>query len=90
MSQDTPTTTTSTLIKTGLPPLSTRETASIALMFCAVWFAANVTINAALAQTSVSSVTILSSLSGLFTLVLGALFKIETFNLVKLLAVVAR
>lgn len=59
-------------------------------MFCAVWFSANVTINAALAQTSVSSVTILSSLSGLFTLVLGAFFKIETFNLVKLLAVIAR
>lgn len=52
-------------------------------------FAANVTINAALGQTSVSSVTILSSLSGLFTLMLGALFGIEKLNLTRLLAVIA-
>lgn len=74
----------------SLPPLTVRETSNLALMFCTVWFAANVTINAALAQTSVSSVTILSSLSGLFTLVLGSIFAIEKFNLVRLLAVVAR
>jgi solute carrier family 35 protein F5 len=59
-------------------------------MFCAVWFAANVTINAALAQTSVSSVTILSSLSGLFTLVLGSFFAIEKPTMIRFLAVVAR
>lgn len=41
----------------------------------------------ALAQTSVSSVTILSSLSGLFTLVLGSIFGIERFNTIRLLAV---
>lgn len=52
-------------------------------------FAANVTINAALAHTSVSSVTILSSLSGLFTLIIGAIFGIERFNAVRLLAVAA-
>jgi solute carrier family 35 protein F5 len=52
-------------------------------------FAANVTINMALAQTSVSSVTILSSLSGLFTLALGSLFGIERFNTIRLLAVAA-
>lgn len=52
-------------------------------------FAANVAINAALGQTSVSSVTILSSLSGLFTLMIGALFGIERFNLTRLLAVIA-
>lgn len=52
-------------------------------------FAANVTINMALAQTSVSSVTILSSLSGLFTLVLGSIFGIERFNTIRLLAVAA-
>lgn len=43
----------------------------------------------ALAQTSVSSVTILSSLSGLFTLTLGSIFGIERFNTIRLLAVVA-
>lgn len=53
-------------------------------------FAANVTINMALAHTSVSSVTILSSLSGLFTLVLGSIFSVEKFNMTKLLAVIAR
>ena len=47
------------------------------------------TINAALAHTSVSSVTILSSLSGLFTLIIGAIFGIERFNAVRLLAVAA-
>lgn len=52
-------------------------------------FAANVTINMALAQTSVSSVTILSSLSGLFTLVLGSIFGIERFNSIRLMAVAA-
>lgn len=52
-------------------------------------FAANVTINMALAQTSVSSVTILSSLSGLFTLVLGSIFGIERFNAIRLMAVAA-
>lgn len=43
----------------------------------------------ALAQTSVSSVTILSSLSGLFTLVLGSIFGIERFNTIRLVAVAA-
>lgn len=43
----------------------------------------------ALAQTSVSSVTILSSLSGLFTLVLGSIFGIEKFNTTRIIAVAA-
>lgn len=43
----------------------------------------------ALAQTSVSSVTILSSLSGLFTLILGSILGIERFNTIRLLAVAA-
>jgi len=72
-----------------LPPLTTGQTATLALMFCTVWFAANVTINMALAQTSVSSVTILSSLSGLFTLVLGSIFSVEKFNMTKLVAVIS-
>ncbi|CAD6584528.1 MAG: hypothetical protein CYPHOPRED_002745 [Cyphobasidiales sp. Tagirdzhanova-0007] len=58
-------------------------------MFCTVWFVANVTVNMALAHTSVSSVTVLSSLSGLFTLVLGSLFAVEKFTLTRLLAVIA-
>lgn len=72
-----------------LPPLTIKQTSTVALMFSTIWFAANVTINMALAQTSVSSVTILSSLSGLFTLVLGSIFGIERFNSIRLMAVAA-
>ena len=44
--------------------LSVRETAQIAAWWSIVWFVANWAINAALAWTSVASVTILSSTSG--------------------------
>jgi len=43
---------------------TSQETASIALRFCFLWFVANWTVNAALAYTSVSSATVLSSMSG--------------------------
>ena len=46
------------------PPLSTQETAKLALAFCGLWFAANWAMNAALGYTSVSSTTILTSMSG--------------------------
>jgi len=48
------------------PPLSTQETAKLALAFCGLWFAANWAMNAALGYTSVSSTTILTSMSGKF------------------------
>jgi hypothetical protein len=44
----------------------------------------NYTFNLGLTMTSVSSSTILSSTSALWTLILGAIVKVETFNIVKL------
>lgn len=44
--------------------------------------------NAALQYTSVSSTTIMSSMSGFFTLGLGALFGVEKFDIKRLIAVV--
>jgi solute carrier family 35 protein F5 len=48
----------------ALPPLTTRETAQLASVFCFVWFLANWTLSASLGLTSVASATILSSMSG--------------------------
>jgi solute carrier family 35 protein F5 len=59
-------------------------------MFCFLWFFANFTTNTSLAYTTVGSSTILSSMSGLFTLAIGALFKVERLNLIKFLAVIIR
>lgn len=44
--------------------LTSEETARLAAYFCFLWFAANWTLNAALAYTSVASATVLSSMSG--------------------------
>ncbi|THH07613.1 hypothetical protein EW145_g3249 [Phellinidium pouzarii] len=71
----------------GLEPLTTRQTAKLALAFCLIWFAANWSVNASLEFTSVASSTILSSTSGFFTLVMGRVFKVETMSLVKIIAV---
>ena len=43
--------------------LTPEETAKLSLYFCFLWFAANWTLNAALAYTSVASATVLSSMS---------------------------
>ncbi|KAG9314466.1 hypothetical protein JVU11DRAFT_5263 [Chiua virens] len=48
--------------------ITPEETAKLAAYFCFLWFAANWTLNAALAYTSVASATVLSSMSGIFTL----------------------
>ncbi|GAA5844615.1 hypothetical protein JCM5353_005162 [Sporobolomyces roseus] len=70
------------------PPLTTRETAKLAMGFCGLWFAANWAMNAALGYTSVSSTTILTSMSGFFTLAAGAAIGVESFTAGKLIAVV--
>ncbi|KAK4056047.1 hypothetical protein OIO90_003042 [Microbotryomycetes sp. JL221] len=67
-------------------PLTVAQTAVTALMFCGLWFAANWSMNASLAFTSVSSTTILSSLSGLFTLAVGSCVGVETLTLSKLVS----
>ncbi|KAI9297911.1 hypothetical protein K502DRAFT_323004 [Neoconidiobolus thromboides FSU 785] len=64
--------------------LSDKETAKLSFYFCLLWFAANWSNNASLSLTSVASSTILSSTSGIFTLIFGSLFKVERFTLVKL------
>lgn len=71
-------------------PLTTSETAQLAFMFCPLWFCANWAMNAALGYTSVSSTTILSSMSGFFTLAAGACVGVEIFTVGKLLSVILR
>ncbi|KAG5648085.1 hypothetical protein DXG03_007120 [Asterophora parasitica] len=70
-----------------LAPLTVRETINLAFAFCFLWFTANWSVNASLNYTSVASATILSSMSGLFTLAVGRLFMVETLTPTKVLAV---
>jgi len=76
------------LQETALPPLTTKQTAQLACSFCLLWFIANWTLNAALELTSVASATILSTMSGFFTLGIGRLFRVEKLSLIKICAVV--
>ncbi|KAF9569676.1 hypothetical protein CPC08DRAFT_677317 [Agrocybe pediades] len=71
----------------SLPPLSDTETAHLALSFCLIWFIANWSVNASLRYTSVASATILSSMSGFFTLAIGSVFRVEKLSLIKIGAV---
>ncbi|KAG8991142.1 hypothetical protein FRB94_014778 [Tulasnella sp. JGI-2019a] len=77
----------SPLTPDDLPPLTTRETAQLASIFCFFWFVANWSVNASLDYTSVASSTILSSMSGFFTLGVGRMFGVELFTLWKFGAV---
>ncbi|KAJ6519938.1 hypothetical protein C8R45DRAFT_953318 [Mycena sanguinolenta] len=72
----------------ALPPLTIQETARLAATFCSFWFIANWTVNAALDFTSVASATILSSMSGFFTLGIGRIFRVETLSFAKIGAVI--
>ncbi|KAF5092132.1 hypothetical protein D0Z03_003029 [Geotrichum reessii] len=65
-----------------------RETAIFSSQFCILWFLANLLSNACLSYTSVSNSTILLSTSSFFTLIIGALFKIEIITTQKVLALV--
>ncbi|KAG6337321.1 hypothetical protein ID866_1746 [Astraeus odoratus] len=67
--------------------LTPQDTAWLALQFCFLWFVANWSLNAALAYTSVASATVLSSTSGIFTLAVGRIFRVETVTLIKIGAV---
>lgn len=59
------------------------ETFKLSAIFSIIWFLSNYFQNASLSLTNVSSSTILSSTSGLFTLIFGVLAKIENFNYTK-------
>jgi hypothetical protein len=71
-----------------LPPLTMRETASEAMKFCFLWFLANYFSNAALQFTNVPSFTIISSMSGFFTLFIGVSVGVEKFTWLKLGALI--
>ncbi|KAK4457767.1 hypothetical protein QBC42DRAFT_34143 [Cladorrhinum samala] len=69
--------------------LSLRETAWLSLEFCMLWFLANYFASACLEYTSVGSVTILTSTSSIWTLIFGAVMKVEGFTMRKLVGVLA-
>jgi solute carrier family 35 protein F5 len=69
--------------------LSFRETAWLSLEFCMLWFTANYFASACLEYTSVGSVTIITSLSSVFTLLFCAVMHVEAFTLRKLIGVLA-
>ncbi|XP_034740827.1 solute carrier family 35 member F5-like isoform X1 [Etheostoma cragini] len=70
--------------------LTITDVAQISFFFCFVWFLANLSYQEALSDTQVAIVNILSSTSGLFTLILAAIFpsnSSDRFTLSKLLVV---
>jgi len=69
--------------------LSVRETAKLSLEFCLLWFGANYLVAGCLEYTSVASSTILTSTSSIWTLVFGALVRVEHFSFRKLIGVLA-
>ncbi|KAI9370587.1 hypothetical protein BJX61DRAFT_84993 [Aspergillus egyptiacus] len=69
--------------------LGLKETARLSFHFCLLWFTANYFSMACLQFTTVGSTTILTSTSGVWTLVFGAIIGVEKFTLRKLLGVIA-
>jgi solute carrier family 35 protein F5 len=69
--------------------LTVRETAWLSLEFCGLWFLANYFVAACLTYTSVASSTILTSTSSIWTLIFGALVRVESFSFRKLFGVLA-
>ncbi|XVE53592.1 hypothetical protein DITRI_Ditri03aG0014600 [Diplodiscus trichospermus] len=67
--------------------LTAREIATFGFYLAPIWFVTEYLSNAALARTSVSSTTVLSSTSGLFTLFIGAFLGQDTLNIAKVVAV---
>ncbi|XP_047671166.1 solute carrier family 35 member F5 isoform X3 [Tachysurus fulvidraco] len=70
---------------------SVSAVAKISFFFCFVWFLANLAYQEALTDTQVAIVNIVSSTSGLFTLILASIFpsnSSDRFTLSKLLAVI--
>ncbi|KAH6680670.1 hypothetical protein B0J14DRAFT_470291 [Halenospora varia] len=69
--------------------LTVPETAWLSLEFCLLWFGANYLVAACLEYTSVASSTILTSTSSIFTLLFGAIMRVESFTIRKLIGVLA-
>ncbi|KAJ5697621.1 hypothetical protein N7488_011305 [Penicillium malachiteum] len=69
--------------------LGLKETARLSFQFCLLWFTANYFAMACLQYTTVGSTTILTSTSGVWTLIFGACLRVENFTIRKFLGVVA-
>ncbi|KAF2734503.1 hypothetical protein EJ04DRAFT_466608 [Polyplosphaeria fusca] len=69
--------------------LTIRQTLKLSLEFCLLWFSANYFAAACLEYTTVASSTILASTSSIWTLLCGALMRVERFTLRKFLGVIA-
>ncbi|RAL13966.1 DMT family transporter [Aspergillus homomorphus CBS 101889] len=69
--------------------LGLKETAKLSFQFCLLWFTANYFAMACLQYTTVGSTTILTSTSGVWTLIFGALIRVERFTPRKLCGVIA-
>ncbi|KAI9820970.1 MAG: hypothetical protein M1832_003442 [Thelocarpon impressellum] len=65
------------------------ETARLSLEFCMLWFGANYFAAACLQYTTVGTTTILTSTSSIWTLLFGALIRVESFTIRKLVGVLA-
>jgi solute carrier family 35 protein F5 len=69
--------------------LGLRETAKLSVQFCMLWFLANYFAIACLQYTNVGSTTILTSTSGVWTLILGTMIGVEKFTVRKFMGVIA-
>jgi solute carrier family 35 protein F5 len=69
--------------------LTLKQTATLALEFCMLWFLANYFAAACLEYTTVASSTILASTSSIWTLLSGSLMRVERFTLRKFIGVCA-
>lgn len=78
------TATSSTLSSSSPENKATKDTIRLSLLFCVLWFVANLAGNSALSYTTVASSTILSSTSSFFTLFLAVSLQLESFSLKKL------
>lgn len=67
--------------------LGLAETAKLSVEFSFLWFAANYFVSACLEYTTVSSATILTSTSSIWTLLIGTLWGVEHFTIKKFLGV---
>jgi solute carrier family 35 protein F5 len=75
-----------------IPPggrLGLKETARLSVQFCMLWFLANYFALACLQYATVGSTTILTSTSGVWTLIFGVVIGVEKFTVRKFLGVVA-
>lgn len=84
-----PTSSTLDAMKSPAGKLGLVQTARLAAQFCMLWFLANYFAIACLQFTTVGSTTILTSTSGVWTLIFGALIRVERFTLRKALGVLA-